>query len=266
MPSEDSLLPLADVASPQRKRVRVDNEAPQCIRALQEAETCLAFYVLSNSTSANHAEDPLTRGPLGFYGTAQDCHRARIIQLSWASAVPGKAPRNATERFVKIPGIIEEGDALGDVLLQFADAVLHASTPRARLVTYNMELSAGILLKEMERCQLQHAQKILERAVRTRGFDLMDPTVYAWLNGRPPAYPALQDLASAMPPGQRGFPEFRTGADEVALYLHFATCLREMGMSACQLVGHVPVRVSRGCMRDNGTHAHDCARCGRFLD
>ena len=102
--------------------------------------------------------------------------------------------------------------------------------------------------------------------MRSRGLDLMDPTVFAWLCGQAPAFPALQDLAAAMPPGQRGFPEFRTGADEVALYLHFATCLREMGMSACQLVGHVPVRVSRGCIRDNGTHAHDCARCGRFLD
>ena len=42
--------------------------------------------------------------------------------------------------------------------------------------------------------------------------------------------------------------------------------LREMGMPACQLAGRVPLRVARGCMRDNGMHSHDCARCGRYLD
>ena len=102
--------------------------------------------------------------------------------------------------------------------------------------------------------------------MRTRGFDLMDPTGYAGLHGRPPAYPALQDIASALPPGERGLPEFRTAADEVALYLHLTTGLRELGMTVCQLEGHVPVRVSRGCLRDNGTYSHDCARCGGLLD
>ena len=71
-----------------------------------------------------------------------------------------------------------------------------------------------------------------------------------------------------MPPGQRGFPEFRAGAEEVALYLHFTAGVRELGMSVCEFAGtHVPVRVSRGCtLRDNGMFSHDCARCGRFLD
>ena len=43
MPSEDSLPLLFAVASPQRKRARVDAETPQCVRALQDAEMWLAF-------------------------------------------------------------------------------------------------------------------------------------------------------------------------------------------------------------------------------
>ena len=264
MPSEDLLLSLSGVAEPQRKRARMYTDAPQCIRALQEAEVFFAFYVLSESTSTYHPGE--VSGQLGFFGMPQDCQRARVIQLSWALVTLGEAPRDVTERYVKIPGVIEEGDMLGDVLLQFADALLHATTTRLRVVTFNMELSAGILLQEMERCQLHYARKSLERAVRSCGFDLMDPTVYAWLTGRPLAYPRLQDLALAMPPGQRCYPRFRTGADEVALYLHFIAGLREMGMSACQLAGHVPFRVSRTQMRDNGEHSYNCARCGTYLD
>ena len=265
MPSAD-LVVLTDVASPQRKRVRVDTEAPLSIRALREVETCISFHVLSNSIHADCSGDPSIRGPLGFHGAPRDCHRARLIQLSWASGRPGEAPHTSTERSVRIPEVIEEGEPLGEVLLAFADALLQASAPHVRVVTYDMELNVGILLKEMQRCQLLNAQEILERAVRTRGIDLKDPTVYAWLTGMPPSYPALHDLAQVMPPGQRGFPEFRTGADEVALYLHFTAGLRELGMTTCELDGHIPVRVSRGCLRDNGVYSHDCARCGCHLD
>ena len=266
MPAENTLLlPLANVASPLRKRNREDDAVPQCVRALQQTEMWLAFYVVSNSTSTCGAD--IARGPLGFYGTPDDCHHARVIHLSWAFAAPGEPPRSTTERYVRIPGVIEEGAALGDVLLQFADALLQMSASRARLVTYGMELNAGILLKEMERCSLPHAQKLLERSVRTRGFDLQDPTVYAWLSGKEPVFPTLGDLAQMMPPGQRGCPEFRTGGDEVALYLHVTGGLRELGMTVCEFVGHAPVRVSRACtMRDNGVFSHDCARCGRTLD
>ena len=265
MPAEDSLLSLSDVASPQRKRARMETEVPQSIRALQDAESYFAFYVLSNSISTYRAGEPLVSGPLGFHGIPQDSRCARVILLAWACAAPGEVPRGVASRYVAIPGVVD-GEVLGDVLMEFADALLHAATTRFRVVTFNMELSAGILMQEMERCQLHHAREHLERAVRTYGFDLMDPTVYAWLHGKAPAYPALPDIASAMPLGQRGFPEFRTGADEVALYLHFATALREMGRPACQLAGHMPIRVARGCMRDNGMHSHDCARCGRYLD
>ncbi len=94
----------------------------------------------------------------------------------------------------------------------------------------------------------------------------MDPAVYAWLSDRLPTLPALRDLAAVMPPGQRGYPEFRTGTDEVALYMHMTTGILELGMTVCQLAGHQPVRVSRGCVRDNGSYSHDCGRCGRFLD
>ena len=270
MPCEGLLWPpsevASDVASPLRKRARKDGDAPPCIRALQGADpTYVAFYVLSNSIGNHRAGDVPRRGPLGFYGDPQDCHRARTIQLAWACAAPGEAPR-VTERFIAIPGIVE-GDELGDVLLEFTDALLHAATPRLRVVTFGMEKNACILLKEMERKHLHHAREHLERLVRTRGFDLLDPDVYAWLHDGPPAYPAgLQDLARAMPLGQRGFPELRTGSDEVASYLHFAKGLRELGMSDCQLTGHVPVRTSRGCMRDNGEYSHDCGRCGAYLD
>jgi hypothetical protein len=271
MPSEGPLRPLSDIASdiasPLRKRARTGGDAPPCVRALQGADppTYVAFYVLSNSIGTRRAGDVPRLGPLGFYGDPQDCHRARTIQLAWACAAPGEAPR-VTERFIAIPGIVE-GDALGDVLLEFTDALLHAATPRLRVVTFDMEKNAGILLKEMERKKLHHAANLLERLVRTRGFDLMDPDVYAWLHGGSPTYPAgLQDLARAMPLGQRGFPELRTGSDEVASYLHFAKGLRELGMSDCQLTGHVPIRASRGCMRDNGEHSHDCGRCGAYLD
>ena len=153
------------------------------------------------------------------------------------------------------------------MLLQFADALLHASTLRMRLVTYNMELNAAILMQGMGRCKLYHAQVTLERAVRTRGLDLMDPTVYAWLSDRLPTFPTLRDIAAVMPPGQRGYPLFRTGAAEVTLYLQLTAGMQELGMTVCQVAGHLPVRVSRGCcLRDNGIHSHDCARCGRFLD
>ena len=57
MPAEDSLLSLSDVAAPQRKRVRMETEAPTSIRALQDAESCLAFYVVSNTASANQSDD-----------------------------------------------------------------------------------------------------------------------------------------------------------------------------------------------------------------
>ena len=265
MPTEDML---SGVVSPRRKRPHVDTETPQSIRAL-DAETYFAFFVLSNSLGADRACDsPPARGPLGFYGAPHDCLRARLIQLSWTSCEPSAAPQAVKERFVRIPGVIDEGEALGDVLLEFADALLHASAPRVRLVTNNVELNVGILLREMERCQLRHARKMLERAVRTRGVDLMCPSAYAWLTRGPLAYPSLENLAGVMPPGQRGFPEFRTGADEVALYLHFAAGLQELaaGVSLCELVGHEPVRVSRMQPRDNGVYSHDCARCGRFLD
>jgi hypothetical protein len=271
MPCEGLLRPLTDTASesasPLRKRTRTGGGMPLCVRALQEADpTYVTFYVLSNSIGSHRTGDVHRRGPLGFRGDPQDCHHARIVQLSWACAAPGRAPR-VTERSIAIPGIVE-GDDLGDVLLEFTDALLHAATPRLRVVTFGMEKNAGILLKEMERKNLHHAQTVLERLVRTRGLDLMDPDVYAWLHGGPPAYPTgLQDLAQAMPLGQRGFPERRTGSDEAALYLHFAKGLRELGMSGCQLTGHVPIRASRGCsMRDNGEHSHDCGRCGAFLD
>ena len=131
MPSEDSLPPASGIAS--QKRAREEVETPLSVRALQDTDTCMAFHVLSDSTSCCRAEDLLTLGPLGFHAAAaQDGHRAHITQLSWACAALGEAPRHTTERFVKVPGSIETGDELGDVLIQFADALLHASTPRTR--------------------------------------------------------------------------------------------------------------------------------------
>jgi hypothetical protein len=259
--------PLDNTPTPLRKRKQTD--PPNCVTALQGADEYMAFYVLSNSTSAyrQDVDDAPTIGPLGFYGMPQDSNTARIIQLAWGFAAPGKVPSRITERYVAIPGVVE-GDALGDVLLEFSDAHMHAATPRLRLMSYNMENNAGILLAEMDRCKLHYGRKHLERVVRTRGFDLMDPSMYAWLRGGggQPAFPALQDIAHNMPPGQRGFPEFRTAGDEVALYLYFAANLREMGKSECQRSGHEPMRVSRGGMRDNGEYCHDCRICGAHLD
>ena len=65
------------------------------------------------------------------------------------------------QRIVAIPGVVD-GDALGDVLLESSYTLMHAATPSLRLITYNMELNAGILLAEMERCEAAAWEEVLE--------------------------------------------------------------------------------------------------------
>ena len=247
------------IPTPSRKRCQM--ALPPGVATLREADLYVAFYVLSNSIEGP-SDDVDATGALGYCGTP-NVHKARVIQLAWACASPGERKASTLEqRFVAIPGVVE-GGVLGDVLLEFMDAVVHAS-PRLRLITYNMELNAGILLAEMARAKLCNAYNHFERIVRTRGFDLADPHMYGWLAGGQPMFPSLEEIAknSALP-WPSGLPDHLTGEDEAALYLHLTDQIRTKSLSECQRVGHVPVRVwKRCCLRDNGEFDYECSRCG----
>ena len=251
------------IPTPARKRTPM--ALPPVVAALSEADQYVAFFVLSNSIEA-FSDDVDTKGVLGFCGTPA-VRKARLIQLAWARAAPGGEEASTLEqRFVAIPGVVD-GGVLGDVLLEFMDALVHAS-PHLRLVTYNMELNAGILLAEMERARLCNTYNHFERIVRTRGFDLADPHMYAWLVGGQPMFPSLGDVAKAIAlPWPSGLPHHLTGEDEAALYLHLTDQIRMKSLSECQRVGHAPVRVwKRCCLRDNGEFDYECGRCGMELD
>ena len=201
------------------------------------------------------------QGPLRYFGDPEEDGSGRLIQLAWACLpTPGGGQRPAQSRYVAIPGV--QGDSLGDVLLEFIDLLLNVPNPR--LVTYNMELNAGILAAEMNRCRLPYTRKRFEEIVRTRGYDLMDPDMGSWLLGTE-AFPMLDELAEALQIYDDGLPEFRTGEQEAALYLDLVGAAQLAGMTDCERNGHQPIRVSRGCMRDNGDYDNECRVCGAVL-
>ena len=104
---------------------------------------------------------------------------------------------------------------------------------RPRLMTYNMELNAGILAAEMTRCRLHSTRKRFEQLVCAQGYDLMDPSLGSWLRGTVSGFPMLQLLPSSLD----GLPEFRTGDDEAILQLNLTGALRTLGMTECQRHG-----------------------------
>jgi hypothetical protein len=259
---------LSSVPSPMRKRARTDDrtDPPDSVRSLQNAATYISFYVLSNSISQYYQRGSTSvKGPLGFHGQPQDGNVARLIQLAWSSSpTPGQGKPLVKTYYIAIPGVLDEGDALGDVLLEFADILFNATHPR--LITYNMELNAGILAAEMTRCRLHSTRTRFEQLVRAQGYDLMDPSLGSWLKGTGFVFPVLQDLADELLPiSLDGLPEFRTGDDEALLYMNLAGVLRTLGMTDCQRHGHKPIRVSCGRMRDNGEYDLECSRCRAML-
>ena len=238
---------------------------PLGVARLNEVDQYVAFCVHSNSIDVL-GDDVDARGPLGYFGTPA-VREARLIQLAWASAAPGEERAGTREqRYVAIPGVVD-GGALGDVLLDFMDTLIHTS-PRISLVTYNMELNAGIVLAEMERAKLCKAYRMFERLVRCRGFDLADPYTYAWLIDGTPAFPQLDDVVKwSVQPWPGGVPQPLTGEDEAAIYIQLTDKIRAHGLSNCLMFGHDPVRVwKRCCPRDNGEYEYECERCGMSLD
>ena len=254
--------------SPMRKRARTDNQTvpPDSVLSLQEATTYVSFYVLSNSTSQYYQSGTtIVKGPLGFYGQPQDGNVARLTQLAWSSSLTsGEGKPLAKKYYIAIPGVLDEGDALGDVLLEFADILFNTANPR--LITYNMELNAGLLGAEMTRCRLHGTRKRFEQLVCAQGFDLMDPCLVTWLRGTGFVFPVLQDLAQVLLPiSLDGFRESGTGGDKALLYMNLAGALRVLGMTVCQRHGHKPIRVSCNRMRDNGEYDFECSRCSALL-
>jgi hypothetical protein len=238
------------------------------VQALQDAESFVAFAVLSDAIPpAVRIDDAITSGSLGFYGPEYpiDDRGTHLLQLSWATS----SETVVKERNIETPDPAAAGHGLplADVLAEFMDCLL--TMPKDfRLVTYHIEASASIILREMHRCGLRYLCQKFENIVRAHGHCLMDPTIHGYLSDSPPSYPSLDEIAEAtLPIGHRYIPEIMTGGDECLMYLRFAKGQREAAMPECARSGHVRARAAmRLAMRDNGEYNHDCRICGAHLD
>lgn len=243
--------------SPLPKRTRTGSTIPppQRVQALQNAESFVAFTVLSDSTPpAVRIDDAITSGSLGFYGPEQPIDdRAHLLQLSWVAT---SADNVVKERNIATLGLAAAGHGLplADVLVEFMDCLL-AMPKDFRLVTYHIQVSASIIIREMQRCGLRYICQKFEDIVRVHGHCLMDPTIQGVLSDSPPSYPSLDEIAElTLPIGSRHVPKLMTGGDECLMYLRFAKGQREAAIPDCARSGHVRVRAAmRLAMRDNGS-------------
>lgn len=248
--------------SPVPKRIRAERVIHESqpppprlrIQALQNAESCVAFTVLSDTIAPSlRIDDAVTSGSLGFHGPQHPIDDlAHMLQLSWASS----SDNVVKERTIATPGLAAAGHGLPlvDVLVEFMDCLL--TMPKDfRLVTYHIEVSASIILREMHRCGLRCICQKFEDIVRVHGHCLMDPTIHGYLSDSPPSYPSLEEIAeSTLPLGSRHIPKFMTGGDECLMYLRFAKGQSEATTPECTRTGHVRVRATmRLAMRDNGS-------------
>ena len=243
--------------SPEPKRSRTEravSQPPQRVQALQSAESFVAYTVLSDAMPAViRIDDAITSGILGFYGPKRPVDdRPRLLQLSWAATSSGTVVK---QRNIASPGLAAAGPGLplADVLVEFMDCLL--TMPKDfRLVTYHIEASASIILRELQRCGLQYIRQKFEDIVRIHGHCLMDPTIHGYMSDSPPSYPSLDEIAEwTQPIGSRHIPRVMTGGDECLMYLRFAQGQRKATMPECARSGHVWVRAIRLAMRDNGS-------------
>jgi hypothetical protein len=225
------------------------------LQALQNAESFVAFTVLSDAIPpAIRIGDAITSGNFGFYGPEHPIDdRAHLLQLSWVATSSDDVvkERNIATRGLAVVG---HGLPLADVLVEFVDCLLTMPID-FRLVTYHIEASASIILREMHRCGLRRICQKFEDIVRVHGHCLMDPTIHGYLSASPPSYPSLDEIAaSTLPIGSRRIPSGMTSGDECLMYLQYAKGQREATMPECARSGHVWARAAMQlAMRDNGS-------------
>ena len=144
---------------------------------------------------------PGNKGSIGRFGFYNLCapvdFEARIVQIGWAFGPPGETTTlkeyvvcptdfNISEKATKYHNISHEharqnGKPARDVLTEFMSDLNHVIQIRhGRLVCHHLEFDAGIIMKELLRCDMQHDARMFDPIVRM-GLCTMDPGIGRWL-------------------------------------------------------------------------------------
>ena len=137
------VMPLVESTSPpKRRKIQTDVHMLPRVQALHNADTVLAFHVLSDTIApVTSQEETSTLGKFGFHAPAHAADGARMLQISWATS-----SSDVKERYIEVPGAVADGYGrpAADVLLEFFQCLL-TMPKNFRLVTYQMENAAAVV-------------------------------------------------------------------------------------------------------------------------